>query len=134
MSTPFIYTHVVAAIIYQDSKVLICKRNLDKKNADKWEFPGGKIEFDESEEQALAREIQEELNIEIKIGAKFCSNQFEYKGTVCYLHSYICEFLGGEIMLVDHSECKWVSVSELSEYDFTPADLELVLKLLHLCL
>ena len=120
---------VVAAIIKKEDKIFITRRSYGE-FADMWEFPGGKIELGETRENALIREIKEELELYI--------NKLEYLTTVDYdypnfhltMHCYICEICGGSLNLNAHNDAKWVSLAELSSQDWVPADIEVVRKLL----
>lgn len=120
---------VVAAIIKKADKIFITRRSYGEFQ-NMWEFPGGKIEVGETRENALIREIKEELELDI--------NKLEYLTTVDYdypnfhltMHCYICEICGGSLNLNAHNDAKWVSLEELSSQDWVPADIEVVKKLL----
>lgn len=113
---------VVCALLLKDNKILIAKR-LKGNYMDKWEFPGGKVEAGETEEQALAREIKEEMNIEIVAEQFICNNIFESVAKVIDLRLYLCKHISGEIVLNDHSEYKYVDINELFSYDLAGADI-----------
>ena len=120
---------VVAAIIKKEDKISITRRS-DGEFKDMWEFPGGKIEAGESKEDALIREIKEELELDI--------NNLEYLATVDYdypnfhltMHCFICEICGGSLNLNAHNDAKWALLEELESQDWVPADVEVVEKLL----
>ena len=117
---------VVAALIEKNSKVLIAKRLTgDTEVLGKWEFPGGKVEFNEEEIHAIEREIFEEFELEIKAKEFLVNNVCEYPTKTVDLRLYRCEYVSGEFNLHDHSEIKWVSKEKLLKYDLAPADIPL---------
>lgn len=122
--------NVVAAIIIDNNKILIVRRSDKMKLAGMWEFPGGKIEQGESEEQCIIREIKEELNINISIHRHFLNNKYKYEFGEIYLSSYICKIENGSIKLSEHDDYKWISVNELINFKFAPADESIVKKLI----
>lgn len=117
---------VVAALIKKEDKVLIAKRATGDENVlGKWEFPGGKVEANESEEHAIEREILEEFELKIKAKKYVKNNVCKYPNKTVDLRLYECEYLGGQFRLHDHSEYKWISPSEILNYDLAPADIPL---------
>lgn len=117
---------VVAALIEKDTKVLLAKRSTGDINVlGKWEFPGGKVEQDENEFDAIEREIKEEFELTIKAKEFITNNVCEYPTKVVDLRLYKCDYVSGEFNLHDHSEYKWVDKEELLEYDLAPADIPL---------
>ena len=120
---------VTAAIIIKDGLFLIAKRKKSDKLANKWEFPGGKIENGETAEECLKREIEEELRINVRIGDFFGESIYQYPQVTIQLLAYWAFWEGGLIELMAHDEYKWVSLSELDYFDFAPADIPLVKKL-----
>ena len=117
---------VVAALIETDNKVLLAKRTTADINVlGKWEFPGGKVESDENEFNAIEREIKEEFELTIKAKEFLINNVCEYPTKVVDLRLYKCDYVSGEFNLHDHSEYKWVDKEELLEYDLAPADIPL---------
>ncbi|MBU1145877.1 MAG: 8-oxo-dGTP diphosphatase MutT [Firmicutes bacterium] len=117
---------VVGAIIIKDGYVFCAKRGKNKSLAYKWEFPGGKIEKDETHEEALKREIKEELNSEINVKSFFMKITYEYDTFIINLYTYLCELKSGLLEISEHIEKKWVKKEELLSLDFTPADLPIV--------
>ncbi len=117
---------VAAAIIYNADKIFITRRSKDKQLAGNWEFPGGKIELDESPEACLIREIREELNIEILVLKAFMENKHIYPHSTILSKGYICSFVSGEIKLVDHDKFLWVTKYNLLNFKFSDADLPFV--------
>lgn len=109
---------VVCAVILKDGRVLACQRPLDKNEGGKWEFPGGKIETGESPEEALVREIQEELGVCVQVGDHL--NPVEY-GEI-RLMAYRCDIVSGMLVLNEHLAMKWVSPAEAAGLDWAQAD------------
>ena len=117
---------VVAALIENDNKVLLARRSTGDINVlGKWEFPGGKVEQDENEFEAIEREIKEEFEFTIKATEFITNNVCEYPTKIVDLRLYKCDYVSGEFKLHDHSEYKWVNKEELLEYDLAPADIPL---------
>ncbi len=121
---------VVAAIIVNNDKILITKRSNKMKLGGMWEFPGGKIEPGENEQQCIIREIKEELYLDISVSKHFLNNKHEYEFGSVYLSSYICKIENGNIKLIEHENYNWVSIEELSNFNFVPADECIVKKLI----
>lgn len=117
---------VVAALIEKNNKVLIAKRATGDSNVlGKWEFPGGKVKENESEENAIKREIKEEFEMDIKVNKLLIKNIFKYPTKTIDLKLYECEYVSGNINLHDHAEYKFVDKEEILEYDLCPADIPL---------
>ena len=120
---------VVAALIEKEGKVLIARRNDgNEKVIGKWEFPGGKAEPGETEEETVEREVQEELSLQVKAKEYIGNSVYEYPNRVVNLKLYRCEYLAGTIHLEAHSEYRWVSKNALTDYDLAPADIPLAQK------
>jgi 8-oxo-dGTP diphosphatase len=118
---------VVAALIVRDDKVLICQRTPHQTMPLKWEFPGGKIEPDERPKEALCRELDEELGIMARIGAKVAAIRHNYNNeTAVELHFYLVEEYVGEIENRIFRDVRWVTPKELPGYDFLDADIALI--------
>ena len=115
-------THVVAAIIKKDSHYLIAKRNRDKYMGLKWEFPGGKVEESETFEEALSREILEELNVSIDIHNKIAEEKYEDNEINIVLHYFICTLNKGDLLLSEHEAIEWVAKEDFDHYDFVAGD------------
>ncbi|MGQ1783987.1 8-oxo-dGTP diphosphatase MutT [Saccharicrinis sp. GN24d3] len=124
---------VTAAIIINSGKILITRRAPGKHLSGYWEFPGGKIDNGETDEECLAREIEEELDIKVEVGDFFMENNHHYKEKHIVLKAYFCRHLSGDILLHDHDQMAWVSPSDLCKYNFAPADIPFVkaLPILH---
>lgn len=118
---------VTCAIIEKDGFVLVTQRSEQMALPLKWEFPGGKVEKEESTEDCLKREIKEELNIEIKIIEQLDSNTHKYpNGKEVRLFPFICEYISGELLLAEHSDHKWLRIHELIALDWAEADIPIV--------
>lgn len=119
---------VVAAIIKKGDKIFITKRSYGE-FTDMWEFPGGKIEEGETQEQALIREIKEELELDITNLNYLTNVEYDYPNFHLKMHCFICEICGGTLSLNAHNDAKWVLLEELSSQKWVPADVEVVEKL-----
>jgi 8-oxo-dGTP diphosphatase len=120
---------VTAAILIKDTKILIAKRKADDRQANKWEFPGGTVEKNESPEKCLKREMQEEFGIEVSVGRFLGESTYHYDHGSIKLLVYLTYLVSGKLAPKDHSEFQWVSTQQLSDYDFAPADIPFVEKL-----
>ncbi|MCR5146991.1 MAG: 8-oxo-dGTP diphosphatase MutT [Clostridia bacterium] len=114
---------VVAAVIRNDEgKILIAQRNLKKSQGGLWEFPGGKIEAGETKEDALIREIKEEMCIDIEVEKYLDEKEFIYPEKTINLIALECKIINGKIQLMEHEDVKWISKTELENFEFAPAD------------
>ncbi|MFZ0135172.1 MAG: NUDIX domain-containing protein [Desulfobacterales bacterium] len=120
---------VTAAILEKDGRILIAQRNLIDDLSGKWEFPGGKIEAGETPEECLARELNEEFDIDVSVGQHLGSNFFHYERFSIDLMAYRAFWKGGRINSTAHKDYKWVTIEELERYDFAPADRKFVERL-----
>jgi mutator protein MutT len=119
-------TRVTAAVIERAGRFLIARRKPGLRFAGVWEFPGGKVEPDETPEAGLRREIAEELEIEIAVGAPLGSFPHSGPDLSIELLAYRAEWVGGDIVLHDHAELRWVTPAEMPSYDFALPDRGLV--------
>ena len=120
---------VVAALIRDGDKFLIGQRPAHKKRGLLWEFVGGKTEPGETKEEALARECKEELDIEVKVNDVFIEVIHEYPDINMCLTLFNAEIVGGEIKLLEHIAIKWITKDEIDDYDFCPADVDILAKI-----
>lgn len=118
-----VMVRVVAALMEDDQgRVLITQRRPQAFMPLKWEFPGGKVEAGESDEQALARELSEELDIQVQVGAHFMGLVHEYPDFCIDFHVYRCQLVEGELKKVAVNDFKWVPLTDLERFEFPPAD------------
>ena len=117
---------VTCAIIVSGDKILVAQRSEKMNLPLKWEFPGGKIELNETAENCLKREIKEELNLEIDLIEKLESQIYEYESYSINLIPFISKYLSGEIILNEHKCVKWLTKEELEDLDWAPADISIL--------
>lgn len=128
MSNKYI-TEVVAALIWDNGKFMICQRPAHKARALLWEFVGGKVESGETKEQALIRECQEELAITLSVGDVFMDVLHEYPDITVHLTLFNATIAEGAPQKLEHNDIQWISPVEISSYDFCPADEEILKKI-----
>lgn len=121
-------TAVVAALLERDGKFLICQRPRQKARGLLWEFVGGKVEKGESKEDALRRECEEELGIRIDVGEAFCEVTHEYPDITIELTLFTATTTE-EPKKIEHNDLRWITVKEIPQYDFCPADKEILRRL-----
>ncbi|KUG09113.1 (deoxy)nucleoside triphosphate pyrophosphohydrolase [Solirubrum puertoriconensis] len=123
---------VVAAVIQNGDQILCLQRGPSKYHyiAHKWEFPGGKVEPGETQEQAIIREIHEELGLQVDVRAAFLTVEHEYPDFKITMHSLLCTPAGGELVLTEHVGYQWLPASGLLSLDWAAADLPIVDKLM----
>lgn len=119
---------VVAAVIRSGERIFATQRGYGEFK-DYWEFPGGKVEEGESLEEALRREIMEELGVEIRIAEKLGTVEYDYPRFHLVLHCFICSLGEGHIELREHEAARWLAPDELRSVRWLPADLAVVEKL-----
>ena len=119
---------VVAAVIRKDDKIFATQRGYGEFK-DGWEFPGGKIEEGEAPEQALAREIKEELDTEIQVGKLIDTIEYDYPKFHLSMDCFWCEIMQGGLELKEHEAARWLSKEELYSVDWLPADVGVVEKI-----
>ena len=117
---------VVAAVIQKDNKIFCAQRNLSKSMGGKWEFPGGKIEVGETKEEALVREIKEELDSDIVVDKYLMTVEHDYPTFHITMHAYLCTLVKGKLLLKEHNDSVWLSKEELLSLDWADADKPIV--------
>ena len=122
---------VVAALIWDDGKFMICQRPENKARALLWEFVGGKVEHGESKEQALIRECQEELAVTLSVGDIFMEVVHEYPDITIHLSLFNSTIKNGVPQKLEHNDIRWISPAEITNYDFCPADEEILEAIKH---
>jgi len=124
---------VVGGLIYQNEKILICQRKEEGDHPLKWEFPGGKLKDNENNQEALKRELKEELSIEINEMIFFDEYLYEYKKLSKNLKLVFFQIFQfeGEIQNKVHQQLKWIDISKLGDYDFLEGDLKIINKLMN---
>ena len=116
---------VVAGIIKDGDKIFATQRGYGEFK-DGWEFPGGKMEPGETPQQALVRELKEELAIDVNVGEFLCTVDYDYPTFHLTMHCFYCSVIGGELTLLEHEASKWLKMTELHSVNWLPADVEVV--------
>ena len=120
-------TEVVAALIWRGDRFMICQRPAHKTRGLLWEFVGGKVEPGETKEQALVRECMEELAITVSVGDVFLDVVHKYPDLTVHLTLFHAAIVQGEIQMLEHNDIRFITVREIDDYAFCPAD-EVILK------
>lgn len=120
--------NVVAAVIFKDDKVFATQRGYGEFK-DGWEFPGGKVESGESPEDALRREIREELEVDINVGDLIETIEYDYPAFHLSMKCFACTIAGGSPHLLEHEAAKWLTSKQLGSVDWLPADVTLIPKI-----
>lgn len=123
-------TEVVAALIWEGDRFLICQRPAHKARGLLWEFAGGKVEPGETKEQALIRECGEELAILLSVGTVFMEVDHDYPDLNVHLTLFNAAILEGAPQMLEHNDIRWITRSEIPQYEFCPADVTILSKLL----
>ena len=124
-------TEVVAALIWEGGRFLICQRPAHKARGLLWEFVGGKVEPGESKEQALVRECREELAITLSVGEVFMEVEHQYPDITVHLTLFNAAILESTPQMLEHNDIRWITPEEIPQYDFCPADEEILRKIQH---
>lgn len=119
---------MVAAVIMKDGKVFATQRGYGEFK-DGWEFPGGKVEAGESPEEALRREIREELEVEVNVGDLIDTIEYDYPAFHLSMKCYACTIAGGSPHLLEHEAARWLSADQLDSVAWLPADITLIPKI-----
>lgn len=122
-------TDVVAALIWDNDRFLACQRPAHKARGLLWEFVGGKVEAGETHHQALARECREELAVDVEIGDLFMDVIHRYPDLTVHLFLYNASISRGIPQKIEHNDIRWISVDQIEELNFCPADTEILKKL-----
>jgi len=120
---------VVAALLWEQARFLICQRPAHKARGLLWEFVGGKVEPGETREQALIRECREELGITVSVGEVFMEVTHEYPDITVRLTLFHATIAEGAPQKLEHNDLQWITPSQIPGYDFCPADVEILAKL-----
>lgn len=120
--------NVVAAVIMKECKVFATQRGYGEFK-DGWEFPGGKVEAGESPEEALRREIREELEVEVNVGDLIDTIEYDYPAFHLSMKCYACTIAGGSPHLLEHEAARWLTVGQLDSVAWLPADITLIPKI-----
>lgn len=120
--------NVCCALILKESKILSVQRGPESSHPWKWEFPGGKINADETAVESIIREIEEELTVRIEVLNQLVPVEFDYGTKQIRLIPFVCEITSGDIILTEHIAKSWLSFDELDTIDWSGADRELILK------
>ena len=124
-------TEVVAALIWERGKFMICQRPAGKARGLLWEFVGGKVEPGETKADALVRECREELGVTFGVGEAFMEVTHEYPDLTVHLTLFNAEIASGTPQKLEHNDIRWISPEEIDAYDFCPAD-EVILQKLNM--
>ena len=119
----------MAALIWAGERFLICQRPEHKARGLLWEFVGGKVEPGETRQDALARECREELDIEVSVGEVFMDVVHEYPDLTVHLTLFHGKITAGVPKLLEHADLRWITVGEISDYEFCPADVAMLERL-----
>lgn len=125
-------TEVSAALIWDGGRFMICRRPGHKARGHLWEFVGGKLEPAETPEQALIRECREELDITVSVGGLFMDVIHEYPDITVHLSVFNAEIASGVPKLLEHEDLRWIYPEEIPEYEFCPADRDILEKIKHI--
>ena len=117
---------VVAALLERDGLLFAARRSPERREGGLWELPGGKVEAGESDQEALVRELHEELAIEVEVGAFVAEATHAYAHGTVTLVGYRCRLVAGEPVLRDHDASRWLSARSIHEVEWAPADLPLL--------
>ncbi len=123
-------TEVVAALIWDGDRFLICQRPAHKARGLLWEFVGGKVESGESKQQALVRECREELAVEVSVGSVFMEVLHNYPDLLVRLTLFNASIAEGVPQKLEHNDIRWITVDEIPNFDFCPADEDILKKLM----
>lgn len=116
---------VVCGIIWKDDKVFIARRKPEKFHGGLWEFPGGKVEANETEKESLIRELEEEMGMKVTVEKVFKTVFYRYELFTLELISFICQFQEANFLLTDHDKFEWTNIHDIEHWNLAPADREI---------
>ena len=122
-------TEVVAALIWEEDRFLACQRPAHKTRAVLWEFVGGKVEPNETKEEALVRECKEELDVTVQVEDVFMEVTHEYPDLTVHLTLFNARIAEGVPQKLEHHDIRWMTVEEIDDFPFCPADVEILARL-----
>lgn len=122
-------TEVVAALIWREGKFMICQRPSHKARGLLWEFVGGKVEAGETPQEALIRECREEIDVLLSVGDVFMDVTHKYPDLEVHLTLFHATVASGEPKKLEHNDIRWITPQEIPDYDFCPADVEILQKI-----
>lgn len=122
---------VVAALIWDEDRFMICQRPTNKTRALQWEFVGGKTEEVETKQEALIRECREEIGVTVSVGDVFFEVDHEYPDIFIHLTLFNCTIASGEVKRLEHNDIKWVTPDKIPQYEFCPADKDILEKIMN---
>ena len=122
-------TEVVAALIWNGDRFMICQRPAHKARGLLWEFVGGKVEPGETKQAALVRECREELDVTVSVGEPYMDVVLDYPDLLVHLTLFSARIAEGTPRLLEHNDLRWITPAEIPEYDFCPADVEILDKI-----
>lgn len=122
-------TEVVAALIWNGDRFMICQRPAHKARGLLWEFVGGKVEPGETKQAALVRECREELDVTVSVGEPYMDVVHDYPDLLVHLTLFSARIAEGTPRLLEHNDLRWITPAEIPEYDFCPADVEILDKI-----
>lgn len=122
-------TEVVAALIWDENRFMICQRPVHKARGSLWEFVGGKVEPGESKEEALVRECREELGVTVEVGDVFMEVTHQYPDITVHLTLFSASIREGVPQKLEHQDIRWITAEEIGKFSFCPADTEILEKL-----
>ncbi|MCF2651351.1 (deoxy)nucleoside triphosphate pyrophosphohydrolase [Anaeromassilibacillus senegalensis] len=122
-------TEVVAALIWNGDRFMICQRPAHKARGLLWEFVGGKVEPGETKQAALVRECREELGVTVSVGEPYMDVVYDYPDLLVHLTLFSARIAEGTPRLLEHNDLRWITPAEIPEYDFCPADVEILDKI-----